>query len=94
MLTYRKTKDGKWVAFGPADEVVLGHATVHKKNGETKKETIVRVGKSFDVDGVAHCYGYLQPKERGSGSRSRSKRWWKPCGYPGCSPDYCDECME
>lgn len=20
------------------------------------------------------------------------RRGWRPCGYPGCSPQYCDEC--
>lgn len=24
--------------------------------------------------------------------RPTSHRPWRPCGYPGCSPSYCDEC--
>jgi hypothetical protein len=22
----------------------------------------------------------------------QTPRWWRPCGYPGCSSQYCDEC--
>jgi hypothetical protein len=25
-------------------------------------------------------------------ARSTGRRGWAPCGYPGCSPSYCDEC--
>ena len=25
-------------------------------------------------------------------STPRRKSAWRPCGYPGCSPQYCDEC--
>ncbi len=24
--------------------------------------------------------------------RTAPRRPWRPCGYPGCSPRYCDEC--
>ncbi len=61
MLQYRKTKDGEWVAFGPVAELRPGTITVTKKSGETKRETVVRVGKSFNVDGIACAYGYLRP---------------------------------
>lgn len=27
-----------------------------------------------------------------SAARSGRPRYWRPCGYPGCSPRYCDEC--
>ena len=25
-------------------------------------------------------------------SPAPSRRSWSPCGYPGCTPSYCDEC--
>lgn len=25
-------------------------------------------------------------------SQAAPRRDWQPCGYPGCSPSYCDEC--
>jgi hypothetical protein len=34
----------------------------------------------------AQCYTCANP---GQGYRGRK---WSPCGYPGCSPHYCDEC--
>lgn len=32
------------------------------------------------------------PAAAGSPSRPRYRRAWRPCGYPGCSPAWCDEC--
>ena len=28
----------------------------------------------------------------GSGGGGGYRRAWRPCGYPGCNPRYCDEC--
>jgi hypothetical protein len=60
-ITYRKTKAGEWVAFGPADLIAPGPVTVHKKDGSTKDETITKVGRPFTVDGREMAYGYLTP---------------------------------
>lgn len=27
-----------------------------------------------------------------SPTAARTRRPWRPCGYPGCNPRYCDEC--
>jgi hypothetical protein len=33
------------------------------------------------------------PKKAPASGGGRSyRRSWRPCGYPGCSPSYCDEC--
>jgi len=69
MAQYRKTKKGDWVVFGPTSEVKPGRVTVTKKNGSTKTEVVDTVGKSFDVNGVPHCYGYIQEKPQRSYSR-------------------------
>ena len=72
MITYRKTKQGEWVAFGPVSEVVEGGVvTVTKRDGTTKREGIVRVGRAFSVDGVPHVYGYIEPR---APRRSRPRR--------------------
>lgn len=99
MVTYRKTKQGEWVAFGPTSEVSAECSVcVTKKSGERKTEFVVRVGRTFDVKGVPHCYGYLQ---RGSGSpRSyrRSAKDWPGKECPRCGSEplngdlYCWEC--
>jgi hypothetical protein len=62
MLTYRKTKNGKWVAFGPQSEVRKGWVKITTKAGKVKTEFVESTGRSFDVNGVQHCYGYLAPK--------------------------------
>jgi hypothetical protein len=92
MLTYRKTKDGQWVAFGPVAEVTVGAVRVTTKDGRIKDEQVVSLGKTFDVSGTPHVYGYLVAKAAPvAASRSRLSGW-RPCGYPGCRPEYCDEC--
>ncbi len=63
MIVYRKTKEDKWAVFGPASEVKVGTVTVTKKDQSTKQERVVAVSKSFNVDGVPHCYGYLEEKK-------------------------------
>lgn len=98
MITYRKTKDGKWVAFGPASEVRVGTITVTKRNGETKSETVANVGRPFKIEGIDHVYGYLEPRapevpsldpmddrcaECGSPLRGRGKRAYDSSGIPG-----------
>jgi hypothetical protein len=86
-VTYRKTKAGQWVAFGPVDALTPGRTvTVTKKSGETKTETIDRVGKSFAVDGRIMAYGYLRPTSRTATSGStRTAR---------IGGRMCDECGE
>lgn len=59
-IRYRKTKQQKWVAYGPASIVLAGHTvTVTKASGETKQELIESVGRPFTADGVQMVYGYI-----------------------------------
>jgi hypothetical protein len=104
VLTYRKTKDGEWVASGPATEVVIGQVQVTTKAGKTKVETVIRLGRVFDVAGVPTVYGYLAAKappvyassnRYGASEGSPSRRARRGCGYPGCDGvRFCDECSE
>jgi hypothetical protein len=92
-LSYRKTRQGAWVAFGPVADLALGPVTVTTKAGQAKSETVVRLGSPFDVGGVPHAYGYLAPRQApayaGSGrgntptGRSAARRG---CG---CDDDCC-----
>lgn len=58
-ITYRKTRQGEWVAYGTTSAVRIGAVTVTKKDGSIKTEHVERIGKSFTVAGVPMCYGYL-----------------------------------
>lgn len=59
-ITYRKTKRGEWVAFGPAALIAPGRSVIIvKKDGTTRMEAIESVGRTFDVDGVEMVYGYI-----------------------------------
>lgn len=61
--TYRKTKTGEWVVFGPERLVRVGQVLVTKRDGASKTETIERVGKSFDCDGMRARYGYIAARQ-------------------------------
>lgn len=80
--SYRKTKSGEWVVFGPAASVRLGQVAVSKRDGAAKVETVAKLGKPFRVDGVECVYGYIAPKQA-----SRSGGPVRPSGSYEC-----DEC--
>lgn len=61
--TFRKTKQGQWVAFGPTTALRVGSVTVAKRDGSTKTVQVEKVGKSFAVDGVECAYGYIADDE-------------------------------
>lgn len=82
---YRKTKTGEWVAFGPVSLVKVGPVAIAKRDGSTKVETVASVGKTFKVDGVACCYGYLGETKAKITSVTTS---------PARHSAMCDECGE
>lgn len=60
--TYRKTKAGQWVVFGPESLVIEGEVAVTKRDGTTKTEIIESVGRTFECDGIQARYGYIARK--------------------------------
>jgi len=78
-LTYRKTRQGEWVVFGPRaamwDDLYnkhLGSVTVTKKDGTAKTERLARLSKPFTADGAECCYGYID--KAASAPRTRKVR--------------------
>lgn len=68
-ISYRKTQSGEWVAFGPADALRSNTTvTITKRDGTTKTEHIVRIGRPFSANGRQMVYGYIAPKARRSQS--------------------------
>ena len=66
-ITYRKTKAGEWVAYGPASQIAAGSSvTITKRDGSTSTRTVESVGHPFDVAGVQMVYGHLAPEARGT----------------------------
>jgi len=79
MITYRKNaRTGEWNVFGPQRELRVGVVTVHRKDGTTKSERVVRLSKPFDIDGVAHVFGYLEKET----SHQASHGTCDGCGEP------------
>jgi hypothetical protein len=88
-ITYRKTQQGEWVAYGPAAAMRKGAVTVSKRDGSIKTEQVERLGKTFTVGGVPMCYGYLaktapvRSAGRGEGS----------CRHARYESRSCDDCQ-
>lgn len=85
-ITYRKTKAGQWVAFGPANLVTAGATvTVTRRDGTTKQELIASVGRPFTAGGQRMVYGYLsevRPARRTSTARTGGGGICDNCGEP------------
>ncbi len=95
MITYRKTRKGEWVAFGPATDVKVGAVTVTKKGGATKTEYVTGVGRPFNVNGVAHVYGYLEARTAVASTSSRpSRRYGYGHGTAAAVPGYSSYCTD
>jgi hypothetical protein len=84
MITYTKLRNGEWGVRG--EGLVVGQTvTVTKKSGETKTEKVAQIlSHSLDED-IASIVSI-------NGQATKRRRNWRPCGYPGCNPSYCDEC--
>lgn len=104
-VTYRKTKTGEWVAYGPTTVVTAGATvTVTKRSGEAKTERVARVGRPFNVGGVEMVYGYLAASPATPSRPTRSSSANSRCsscrchrernaGQPGSILyDGCDRC--
>jgi len=65
-LSYRKTKAGEWVVFGPmqAFRGTPQWVTVSKKDGAVKKEFVKKLGRPFVVNGTEMVYGYIDRSAR------------------------------
>lgn len=97
-VTFRKTKTGEWVAFGPADFLARAAkldcaVDVTLAKGGTKSVAVERIGKPFDVDGTAMAYGYLVA-DRPAGRRGSFGRTCSGCGETDHNRDAsrCWEC--
>jgi len=82
MITYRNnSRTGEWNVFGPQREMRVGVITVHKKEGSTKSERVLRLSKPFDVNGEPYVFGYLETEQThrtcdSCGSQIRGKGSW------------------
>lgn len=98
-VSFTRLKDGSW-GLRSADPLTEGATVaVTKRDGS---QTNAGVGRLIWSGNGAHIYASvaLAPAPRfpgpgsgpGSGNVKRTARPWRPCGYPGCHPSYCDEC--
>lgn len=80
-VTYRRTKAGEWVAYGPANYLTgRDGVTVTKRNGSTEHRWIDRIGRPFQAGGIEMVYAYLAPSARPASNTSQSRPMCDGCG--------------
>jgi len=94
--TWRKTKSGEWVAFGNAADLKAAldndlSVTMVRKDGTEQTRVLAKVGRSFDVDGVEMCYGYLMP-EMTSAQMAFAGYQAPAAAEKNPTKGYCEEC--
>jgi len=84
MISYRKTKSGTWVAYGPASEIKAGETIqVTVSNGDCDSRTVGSVGKIFKANGLDMVYGYLadaKPRVAAGAAAARTGGMCDECG--------------
>lgn len=99
MNTFTKLKSGEWGVR--ADHAIEPGQTVlvTKKDGSTKTETVdTVVWTDHETVWLCAIISASRPTPAGCGPAVRRpasrpvSRAWRPCGYPGCNPNFCDEC--
>lgn len=89
---YHRTRGGRWVVFGPLDQLQgRDLVLVAKANGRLTDEVVDFIGRPFDVDGVDYAYAYPLDMHYDP----REDREWVPACGAGCrhwDPDNCFHC--
>jgi len=98
--TWSKGRQGDWLARVAGAAQPGDQAIVRSLDGREKTVRLGRIvwsGEGVTLATIARegeGEGGGQPAaQAGGGQRGRGVRaGWRPCGYPGCNPGYCDEC--
>ena len=98
--TFRKTKTGQWVAFGPVTNLRVGQVAVSKRDGSTKTVVVEKLGRAFTVDGVQCAYGYIAETTTAAAARPARRRYFpryelcRHCGGDGAVEQELGECAK
>lgn len=87
-FTFRKTKTGEWVGFGPATMIEAvnpgSDIIITKRDGTQKLETVAKWGKPFTANGKTMVYAYLA-RDNGASVRFSNRARSTEC--PVCGED-------
>jgi hypothetical protein len=89
-----KLRSGAWGVRGPSAVVVAGaEVCVSKRDGSSSDVRVVRIVWSDAEVAIAEVAKVAAPSASAPSAYGYRRRGrWAPCGYPGCNPNYCDEC--
>lgn len=89
--SFTKLRSGDWGIRVTGGVPEAGQSVVvAKRDGSSDTVSVDRV--VWSGEGVALCAIVRRAKGRSGGYYSQRASRYRPCGYPGCSPGYCDEC--
>jgi len=93
MNTFSKLQDGTW-GIRTSSVVAPGAVViVSRKDGTQSNQTVRAV---IWTDGTA-CLCSVEPTAKPVPAAPKAapaarRSNWRPCGYPGCNPQHCDDC--
>ncbi len=93
--TFKKLKDGNWGLRVTGGVPAEGQAVVVSKSDGSRPTKIVAKVLWKGDDGTCLCSIAPDAPKPAQGSAAPARKGrsnWRPCGYPGCNPSYCDEC--
>jgi hypothetical protein len=95
--TWAKGRQGDWLARVVGAAQPGDQAVVRSRDGREKTVRLGRIvwsGEGVTLATIAReGEDGGQPAAQPAARRAvRNGAGWRPCGYPGCSPHYCDEC--
>lgn len=95
--TWAKLRDDSWGVRLSHDEGKPGETvTVTRKNGTSSDEVLgtrVAGGPGWSLWTVVQKDKAAPKVERkATAVAPKVRKGWRPCGYPGCRPEHCDEC--
>ena len=95
MNTFTKLRNGDWGTRCTEDVAVDDKVRITKKSGVSVTKAITAV-LWRGADGVSLCsigdVSAPAATPKAPAAQRKAPRGWRECGYPGCHPQYCDEC--
>jgi hypothetical protein len=98
MVTFAKLRSGAWGIKSDTKLTRGDVVVVSKRDGSTKQMVVgaevgdgthysaLEVGSEPAAHAAPTCGATVKAPS------SPVARFWRPCGYPGCSRNHCDEC--
>lgn len=93
--TYSKLRNGNWGVRVSGKAAVGDVVTARRRDNTTQRVRITHIVWSGNDVTLCEFESFdSRPRERAAAPAPKAARKskFRPCGYPGCNPQHCDEC--